>query len=88
MGLLAAVLRREKSERPSRPYSGGNPAETGSPASTCKAGHWDRVTMGLWPRGWTRPSARVFTGAEAACAAALVNLLTGQRDDPRSPSCR
>jgi hypothetical protein len=51
-----------------------------------QAGHWDPVTAGLVSSRLDPPaSASFFTGAEAACAAALVNLLTGQQDDQEIP---
>ena len=41
-----------------------------------QAGHWDPVTAELVRRGWPRrPPVAFFTAAEAACAAALLNLL-------------
>ena len=51
-----------------------------------QAGHWDRVTAGLVASRLDPPAPLAFfTGAEAACAAALVNLLTGQQDDLQIP---
>ena len=51
-----------------------------------QAGHWDPVTAGLVASRLDRPaSASFFAGAEAACAAALVNLLTGQQNDQEIP---
>jgi hypothetical protein len=51
-----------------------------------QAGHWDPVTAGLVASRLDPPApASFFTGAEAACAAALVNLLTGQQDDLQIP---
>ncbi len=51
-----------------------------------QAGHWDQVTAGLVASRLDPPTpASFFTGAEAACAAALVNLLTGQHDDLQIP---
>ena len=51
-----------------------------------QAGHWDPVTAGL-VTSRLGPAAPLvfFAGAEAACAAALVNLLTGQQDDQEIP---
>jgi Gluconate 2-dehydrogenase subunit 3 len=48
--------------------------------------HWDLVTADL-VTARVAPSAplRFFTGAERACAEAVLNLLTGQSDDPRIP---
>ena len=51
-----------------------------------QAGRWDPVTASLVTSRLDPPaSASFFTGAEAACAAALVNLLTGQQDDQEIP---
>ena len=51
-----------------------------------QAGHWDRVTAGLVASRLDPPAPLAFfTGAEAACAAALVNLLTGQQHDLQIP---
>jgi Gluconate 2-dehydrogenase subunit 3 len=46
-----------------------------------QARHWDQVTADV-VMARTRPPAppRFFTGPEAACARALLNLLTGQRE--------
>jgi hypothetical protein len=44
-----------------------------------QAGHWDRVTAEVvLARAEPPGSPRFFTAAEAACARALLNLLTGQ----------
>ena len=44
--------------------------------------HWDRVTADLVTARLNPPSGLAFfTPAEAACAGALLNLLTGQEDD-------
>jgi hypothetical protein len=51
-----------------------------------QAGHWDPVTAGLVASRLDPPApTSFFAGAEAACAAALVNLLTGQHDDLQIP---
>jgi Gluconate 2-dehydrogenase subunit 3 len=51
-----------------------------------QARHWDPVTAELViSRTRPQPPASFFTAAEAACATALVNLLTGQQDAPRIP---
>ena len=51
-----------------------------------QAGHWDPVTAGLVASRLDPPAPpSFFAGAEAACAAALVNLLTGQQDDLQIP---
>jgi hypothetical protein len=48
--------------------------------------HWDPVTAEL-VTARVAPSASLsfFTGAEQTCAEAVLNLLTGQSDDPRIP---
>ena len=51
-----------------------------------QAGHWDPATAELVrTRVGQRPPVAFFTAAEAACAAVLLNLLTGQEDDPEIP---
>jgi hypothetical protein len=51
-----------------------------------QAGHWDRVTAGvILARVGTPPELTYFTPAEAACAAALIDQLTGQRDHSLVP---
>jgi len=51
-----------------------------------QAGHWDPVTADLIrSRVGPQPPVAFFTAAEAACATALLNLLTGQEDDPAVP---
>jgi hypothetical protein len=51
-----------------------------------QAGGWDPVTARLVTSRLDPPApAAFFTGAEAACAAALVNLLTGQQDGQEIP---
>jgi hypothetical protein len=46
-----------------------------------QSGHWDRVTADLIAaRVGPPPELEFFTSAEATCAAALVDQLTGQRD--------
>ena len=51
-----------------------------------QASHWDQVTRDLVTSRLTPPSGMEFFGPdEAGCAAALLNLLTGQQDDPRIP---
>jgi hypothetical protein len=48
--------------------------------------HWDPVTAGVVAARVGPPAPLTFfTGAEQACAAAMLNLLTGQSDDPRIP---
>ncbi|HUN32011.1 MAG TPA: gluconate 2-dehydrogenase subunit 3 family protein [Trebonia sp.] len=49
-----------------------------------QARHWDSATAGLIAARMAAPSAgdRFFTPAERASAAALLNLLTGQNDQP------
>lgn len=48
--------------------------------------HWDPVTAGV-VTARTEPPAplKFFAGAERACAAAMLNLLAGQVDEPRIP---
>jgi hypothetical protein len=48
-----------------------------------QGGHWDTVTADV-VRGRTGPppDRRFFTDTEQACAAALLDQLTGQRDEP------
>lgn len=47
---------------------------------------WDPVTAGVVTARVGPPEPlKFFTGAEQACAAAMLNLLTGQHDDPRIP---
>ena len=49
-------------------------------------GHWDPVTAGVVTARLRAPEApKFFTEPEAACAAALVNLLTGQQAAPAVP---
>ena len=76
------------SDRPGAYQRQQSGAAAGSPASTCSArpGTGTRSPP-TWSRpGWTRPPALAFfTAAEAACAAALLNLLTGQQDDQEIP---
>ena len=51
-----------------------------------QAGHWDQATVGLVASRLDPPAPLAFfTGAEAPCATALVNLLTGQQDDLQIP---
>jgi hypothetical protein len=51
-----------------------------------QAGHWDQVTRDLVTARLTPKSGTEFFGpSETECAAALLNLLTGQQDDPRVP---
>jgi gluconate 2-dehydrogenase subunit 3-like protein len=51
-----------------------------------QAGHWDRVTRDLVAGRMDSPaSGAFFSDGETACARALLNLLTGQQDDPRIP---
>ena len=51
-----------------------------------QARHWDRVTADLVTARLSPPSELAFfTGAEAACAGVLLNLLTGQQDDQEIP---
>jgi hypothetical protein len=52
-----------------------------------QASHWDMVTAGVVASRTTPPPGRqFFTGAEQACAGALLDQLTGQRDaGPRVP---
>ncbi len=48
--------------------------------------HWDPVTADLVTARVGPPAPLTFfTAAEQACAAAMLNLLTGQSDDPRIP---
>jgi hypothetical protein len=48
-----------------------------------QAGHWDEVTSDLiLARSGPAPAPRFFTPAEQACAAALLDQLTGQCDQP------
>jgi len=48
--------------------------------------HWDPVTAGVVTARVAPPAPlKFFAGAEQFCAAALLNLLTGQSDDPRIP---
>ena len=51
-----------------------------------QAGHWDQVTADA-VLGRTRPAPvlKFFTAAEQACAAALLNQITGQQEEPRVP---
>ena len=51
-----------------------------------QAGHWDQVTADLvTSRIGPQPPVTFFTAAESACAAALLDLLTGQEDDQEIP---
>ena len=51
-----------------------------------QAGHWDEVTRDLVTGRLTPPPrAQFFSPGETACAEVLLNLLTGQQDDPRVP---
>jgi hypothetical protein len=51
-----------------------------------QARHWDQVTADLVAsRMGPQPPVTFFTAAEAACAAALLDLLTGQEDDREIP---
>jgi hypothetical protein len=51
-----------------------------------QVGHWDPVTAGMVTERLRAAEAlKFFTEPEAACAAALVNLLTGQQDAPAVP---
>ncbi len=51
-----------------------------------QAGHWDRVTADvILARVGPLPAVTFFTAAEKACAAALLDQLTGQRDEPLVP---
>jgi hypothetical protein len=47
--------------------------------------HWDQVTTDLVTSRMDPPPVTFFTAAEAACAAALLDLLTGQEDDHGVP---
>jgi hypothetical protein len=52
-----------------------------------QAGHWDRVTSDvILARVGTPRELTYFTSAEAACAAALIDQLTGQRDHSLVPA--
>ena len=94
MGLLAAVLRRERSGRrhePSAPPgSGPSPRSTGagSPASTCwtRSGVWDDVTAGVVLARLAPPNdLGFFTQHERAVAEPLLDLLLAQDSEPRVP---
>ena len=51
-----------------------------------QSSHWDDVTRDLVTSRLTPPSGPQFFGpGETECARALVNLITGQQDDPRIP---
>jgi len=51
-----------------------------------QAGHWDQVTADLvTSRMGPPPPVTFFTAAESACAATLLDLLTGQEDDQEIP---
>ena len=51
-----------------------------------QARHWDQVTADLvTSRIGPQPPVTFFTAAESACAAALLDLLTGQEDDQEIP---
>ena len=51
-----------------------------------QAGHWDRVTADvILARVGPLPAVKFFTAAEKACAAALLDQLTGQRAEPLVP---
>ena len=51
-----------------------------------QARHWDQVTADLvTSRMGPQPPVTFFTAAEAACAGALLDLLTGQEDDQEIP---
>jgi hypothetical protein len=51
-----------------------------------QAGHWDQVTRDLvTSRLAPRPGTEFFSQSETGCATALLNLLTGQQDEPRIP---
>ena len=51
-----------------------------------QARHWDRVTADvILARIEPLPAVKFFTAAEKACAAALLDQLTGQRDEPLVP---
>jgi Gluconate 2-dehydrogenase subunit 3 len=50
-----------------------------------QAGHWDQYTRDLVLSRLDPPRGTFFSTGERACARALLNLLTGQQDDPRVP---
>ena len=51
-----------------------------------QARHWDQVTAGVvLDRTGPLPALKFFTAAEEACAAALLDQLTGQNEEPRVP---
>ena len=50
-----------------------------------QAGHWDQVTRDVVLGRLEPPAGTFFNKNENACARALVNLITGQQDDPSVP---
>jgi hypothetical protein len=51
-----------------------------------QARHWDQVTADVvLARTGPPPALKFFTAAEEACAAALLDQLTGQNEEPRIP---
>jgi hypothetical protein len=51
-----------------------------------QSGHWDRVTADvILARVGPLPAVKFFTAAEEACAAALLDQITGQRNEPLVP---
>ena len=88
-GLLAAILRREKSAAAARPTSGpSSGVDDRFPGFDVldQAPHWDQVTADLvLSRSGPPPEIKFFTTAERACASALLDHLTGQFREPRVP---
>jgi Gluconate 2-dehydrogenase subunit 3 len=50
-----------------------------------QASHWDQVTRDVVESRLEPPHSTFFSSGERACARPLLNLLTGQRDDPGIP---
>lgn len=71
----------------SQSWSPGHPSRFPGFGVLSQARHWDRVTAEVvLARVEPAPAAvKFFTAAEAACAGALADQITGQRDDPKVP---
>ena len=79
------------SGQPGRPGASGRPSaarEGRFPGFDVlsQAQHWDQVTAGVvLARTGPPPVLKFFTAAEEACAAALLDQITGQEEEPRVP---
>jgi Gluconate 2-dehydrogenase subunit 3 len=77
--------------QPGRPGAPGRPSadwEGRFPGfdALSQARHWDQVTAGVvLDRTGPPPVLKFFTAAEEACAAALLDQITGQEEEPRVP---